>query len=159
MSGQVLDRVLTCWRIGDPDGAYPIFDATGSRLAPGRWNTPDTPLIYASEHFSTALLEKLVNGSGMLPPDQHAVAITIPSGVTYEVVDIAALPGWDDAGAAVARDHGAAWARAARALILIAPSVVARLDNNIMINPAHPEFRRVAHGPPQLVHWDTRLFR
>jgi RES domain-containing protein len=159
VKAQRLDRVLTCYRIGDPDGEFPIFDATGSRLAPGRWNTPDTPALYTSERFSTALLEKLVNGSGMLPPNQHYIAVTIPNGVSYEVVDTAKLSGWDDAGASVSRDHGAAWARALRSLILIAPSVVARLDNNIMINPAHTEFARVTHSLHQPVFWDTRLYR
>ena len=158
MKAQRLDRVLTCYRIDDPDGEFPIFDATGSRLAPGRWNTSDTPVLYTSERFSTALLEKLVNGSGMLPPNQHYIAITIPNGVSYEVVDTARLRGWDDAGASVSRD-GAAWARAQRSLILIAPSVVARLDDNIMINPAHPEFARLSHSLHQPVFWDTRLYR
>ena len=65
---QVLDRVLKSYRIGDPAGAYPIFDATGSTIFPGRWNTPGSPIIYSSEHYSTALLEKLVHGSGSLPP-------------------------------------------------------------------------------------------
>jgi tripartite-type tricarboxylate transporter receptor subunit TctC len=41
------------YRIGDPDGAYPIFDATASRLYPGRWNTSASPMIYASEHGGT----------------------------------------------------------------------------------------------------------
>jgi len=60
---QALDRVLTSYRIGDPRGTYPIFDATGSTLHPGRWNTPASPMIYTSEHYSTAMLEKLVHGS------------------------------------------------------------------------------------------------
>lgn len=75
MTAQVLDRTLTAFRIGDPAGAYPIFDAAGSTLAPGRWNKRGSPLIYASEHYSTALLEKLVRGSGRLPPNQHYVEI------------------------------------------------------------------------------------
>ncbi len=66
MTAQVLDRTLFSFRVGDPSGAYPIFDATGSTIAPGRWNTPRSPLIYTSEHFSTALLEKLVHGSGRM---------------------------------------------------------------------------------------------
>jgi RES domain-containing protein len=36
VKAQTLDRVLAAYRIGDPDGAYPIFDATGSKLSPGR---------------------------------------------------------------------------------------------------------------------------
>jgi RES domain-containing protein len=70
--------MLTSFRIGDPGGAYPIFDATGSTIAPGRWNTPGSPLIYTSDHYSTALLEKLALGSGPLLPNQHYVEITLP---------------------------------------------------------------------------------
>ena len=158
MTAQVLDRTLTCFRIGDPAGAYPIFDATGSRLAPGRWNTEDTPVIYAAEHYSTALLEKLVHGAGRLPPNQHYIEITIPRGLTYEVLDTAALHGWDAADEAIAQAYGSAWVRDARSLMLIVPSVVARLDNNILINPAHPEVRHITTSLHKPVHWDRRLF-
>src|SRR5258708_8240183 len=90
--GQQRDRVLTRYRIGDAYGAHPIFDATGSTLNPGRWNTPASPMIYTSEHYSTAMLEKLVHGSGQLPPEQHYVVVTIPNAVSYEVFNTAALP-------------------------------------------------------------------
>lgn len=50
MSGQRTDRVLTCFRIGDPDGAYPVYGREGARLYPGRWNTPASPVIYTSRH-------------------------------------------------------------------------------------------------------------
>ena len=49
---QRTDRVLTAFRIGDPDGAHPIYDSEGARLFPGRWNTAASPIIYASEHYS-----------------------------------------------------------------------------------------------------------
>ena len=39
-------------------------------------------MIYASQHYSTAMLEKLVRASGELPPNQHFIEITIPNGVT-----------------------------------------------------------------------------
>ncbi len=158
MTGQVLDRVLTCFRIGDPHGAYPIFDATGSTIAPGRWNTPGSAIIYASEHFSTALLEKLVHGSGMLPPHQHYVEITIPPGITYEVFSPPSLSGWDLMPATVSKLFGEAWCIEKRSLILIVPSVIARLDRNILINPSHPEFRHVRASLHEPVFWDRRLF-
>jgi RES domain-containing protein len=159
VTAQILDRVLTCYRIGDPNGEYPIFSAAGSRIAPGRWNTADTPLIYASEHYSTALLEKLVRGSGMLPPDQHCIEMIIPNGASYEIADTHKLKGWDDAGLGASRDYGATWARQKRSLVLIVPSVVARIDKNVLINPAHPEIGGVRHGLHHPVYWDTRLFR
>lgn len=159
MTAQILDRVLTAYRIGDPDGAFPIFDATGSKLFPGRWNTHASPVIYASEHYSTCMLEKLAHGNGRMPPNQHFVEITIPGGVTYEVVSTAHLPDWADEAAVVAKAFGEAWQRARRSLLLLAPSVVARMERNVMINPEHPDFPAVTHGLHQPVWWDGRLFR
>ena len=158
MTAQTLDRTLFCFRIGDPAGAYPIFDATGSMLAPGRWNTPGSPMIYAAEHYSTALLEKLVHGSGRLPPNQHFIRITVPSGVSYEVFSPAALPGWDTMPATVSKRFGEEWCRQRRSLVLLVPSVVARLDRNVLINPAHPEFSRLETSLHEPVYWDRRLF-
>jgi len=158
VTAQILDRQLTCYRIGDPRGAYPIFDATGSTIAPGRWNRAGSPVIYASEHFSTALLEKLVHGSGMLPPNQHYVEITIPNASSYEVFSPPALPGWDMMPATASAAFGEAWCAQRRSLILIVPSVVARIERNIIINPAHPDFRHVQSSLHEPVFWDRRLF-
>jgi RES domain-containing protein len=72
VSAQTLIRVLTAYRIGDPAATCPIFDSTGSRIAPGRWNTVASPMIYASDHYSTAMLEKRVHGKGHIPPLQMA---------------------------------------------------------------------------------------
>lgn len=158
MTAQSLDRVLIAYRIGDPDGTYPIFDATGSARYPGRWNTPASPMIYASEHYSTAMLEKLVHGSGHLPPNQHYVEITIPNGVSYEMLDTAALPDWYLELAKSSKTFGEAWQQQKRSLILIVPSVVARLEKNILINTEHEEFPRIATSLHHPVWWDKRLF-
>lgn len=158
MTAQILDRTLSAYRIGDPAGTYPIFDATGSTIAPGRWNTPASPVIYTSERYSTALLEKLVHGSGRLPPNQHYVEITIPRGLSYEVFAPEMLPGWDAMPALPSKLFGEAWRRERRSAILIVPSVVARLDNNVLINPVHPEFRSITASLHRPVFWDQRLF-
>ena len=159
MRAQTLDRVLTCTRIGDPDGAYPIFDATGSKLAPGRWNTASSPMLYTAEHYSTAMLEKLVRGSGQMPPGQHFITVTIPNGVSYEVVTPDSLPGWDDISCSASRAHGEAWQQERQSLLLIVPSVVARTERNVLLNPDHHEFARVTASLHEPVRWDARLFR
>ena len=158
MSGQVLDRTLTAYRIGDPAGAYPIFDAGGSRLFPGRWNTPAAPMIYASETYSTAMLEKLVHGSGAIPPNQHFVEITIDAGVSYEVFSEAHNPGWEAPDERVSKAYGEAWRLAGRSAILIVPSVVARMERNFLLNPQHADFSRIRAGLHRPVWWDSRLF-
>jgi RES domain-containing protein len=156
---QRLDRVLACYRIGDPDGRFPIYDAGGSRLFPGRWNSFETPVIYAGEYYSTAMLEKLAHGSGRIPPNQHFIRITVPNGVSYEMVTGDTLPRWTDRDRLAAQRFGAAWATELRSAILIVPSYVARIERNVIINPRHDETRSISHDLPQPVWWDERLFR
>lgn len=158
MKPQRLDRVVVCYRIGDPHGEYPIYDSEGSRIDPGRWNTSDTPLIYASEHYSTAMLEKLVHSSGQLPPNQHFMRITIPNGTSFEVVTHDRLPTWSAPEPHEAQRFGSAWARERRSAILLVPSYVARVERNVLINLAHPESASITHELPEPVWWYERLF-
>jgi RES domain-containing protein len=158
MTVQRINRIVTCYRIGDPEGNYPIYDATGSTISPGRWNTSNAPCIYASEHYSTAILEKLAHGNGHLPPNQHSVTITVPTGMSYEMVTRDSLPGWDYREPSVSKEFGKVWLREKRSLILIVPSYVARVERNMVINPLHPEFQKIDHTLPEPVWWDDRLF-
>jgi RES domain-containing protein len=154
----ILDRVLTAYRIGDPNGIHPIFDATGSKLYPGRWNTAVNPVIYASANYSTAMLEKLAHGSGSLPPNQHWVNITIPNGISFETFNVAHTPMWADPACTDAKAFGAAWQASKRSLLLIVPSVLAWMEQNYLLNPDHPEFPKITSGLPQPCWWDKRLF-
>jgi RES domain-containing protein len=158
VTAQTLDRVMRAYRIGDPDGGYPIYDARGSTISPGRWNTTRSPMIYAAEHYSTGMLEKLVHGSGFMPPNQHFIEITISNGVGFEDLTPAHLPGWDDPSCAASRAFGERWQHEKRSLLLFVPSVVARMEMNILINPDHPAFRRVTASRHQKIWWDMRLF-
>jgi len=158
MKIQKTDRVLTSYRIGDPDGAFPIYDAEGARRYPGRWNTHQSPIIYTSEHYSTALLEKLVHSNLEMPADQHFVAITIPNGISYEVFQPAAHPGWDFRNEDICKAFGQTWYDEARSALLIVPSIPARLERNILINPAHGDAKGITHTLPEPVWWDHRLY-
>ena len=156
---QRLDRTLVCYRIGDPRGEFPIYDARGSTVVPGRWNDADTPVIYASEHYSNAMLEKLAWGSGELPPSQHYVTITVPKGTTYEVAGKDHLPGWDTQQPEISREFGARWVLELRSAILLVPSYVARIERSVVINPAHPDADGIETSLAEPVWWDERLFR
>lgn len=156
---QILDRTLVCYRIGDPAGTFPIDSARGSQIAPGRWNDAGTPAIYASERYSTAMLEKLAHGNGALPPNQHFIVITIPKGTTFEIVTKDRLPGWDALEPTTSRQFGARWIAERRSAVLLVPSFVARLERNVIVNPAHPDAAGIDRSLPEPVWWDERLFR
>jgi RES domain-containing protein len=158
MSVQKTDRVLTCYRIGDPDGAFPVYDAEGARLYPGRWNTHTSPIIYTAEHYSTALLEKLVHTNLVMPANQHFIEITIPNGVSYEIFQTAEHPGWDSRNETICKSFGRQWYEEKRSALLIVPSIPARLERNFLVNPAHPDARAITHTLPAPVWWDERLY-
>jgi RES domain-containing protein len=52
----------------------------------------ENPIIYASEHYSTATLEKLVHASSVLPPNRYSIRITSPNGTSHEIFQTAAHP-------------------------------------------------------------------
>jgi RES domain-containing protein len=158
MSVQKTDRVLKCYRIGDPDGSFPIYDSEGARLYPGRWNTHASPAIYASEHYSAALLEKLVHTNLVMPANQHFIEITIPNGVSYEIFQTAAHPGWDSRNETICKTFGQEWYEEKRSALLIVPSIPARLERNFLINTSHPDARGITHTLPEPVWWDERLY-
>lgn len=158
MTARKLSELLVAWRIGDPDGRFPIYSEEGARRNEGRWHAKGQEVIYTSEHFGTAMLEKLVHYNGVLPPNQHFIEIQIPSGVSYEVVTKDSLKGWDNADGAVSREFGRKWVEENRSAILMVPSVVSREENNVLINPNHKDSGRIKIGHEQPVRWDDRLF-
>jgi len=159
MSASVLERELKAYRIGAANNQYRIFDGYGSMLYPGRWNSSACRMIYCSEHYSTALLEKLVHSNtGRIPKGQQWIEISIPAGTSYEVVTPHSLRGWDSPSQKTSKKFGDRWVKQRRSAILLVPSIVARVDNNILINEAHPEFHRITTSLNQPVVWDSRLF-
>ena len=139
---------------------YPIYDGSGAALEGARWNSPGRALIYASEHYATAILEKLVHaGRTQLPGAHHAAAIEIPEDLLLEHFDPSGLPGWDREESSAAREYGDAWIATARSPVLIVPSLPGQpIERNFVINPAHPDAGRIRVGPPFDVVWDGRLF-
>ena len=149
---------MRAYRIGDPAGRFPVWSTEGAKRTSGRWHEAGSEVIYASESYSTAMLEKLVHWNGALPPNQHFVEITIPKGTRYEVVTADVLPGWFEPNGEEARRFGRAWYREKRSAILIVPSVVARMEQNVVINRRHSDSDALIVGLETPVWWDQRLF-
>lgn len=158
MSVRKLGESVGVWRIGDPDGKYPIYSGEGAALCEGRWHQKGQEVIYTSEHYGTAMLEKLVHYNGIMPPNQHFLEIEIPPGVTYEEVTKDSLPKWHQPDGTISRKFGSQWFDEARSCILIVPSYVSREETNILVNPNHPDARLISPGREKPIRWDDRLF-
>ena len=159
MTPRTLPETMRAFRIGDPAGQFPVWSTEGAKRVAGRWHEAGAEVIYASESYSTAMLETLAHWNGALPPNQHFIEITVPAGTSYEVVTADIVPDWFHPNAEASRRFGLRWYRENRSAILIVPSVVARMDRNLLINRRHPDFAGISVGLETPIWWDHRLFR
>ena len=155
---QTAAQAWQAWRIAD--GRFDPCSPVGAALVGGRWNSPGLGVIYASRSYAGAMLECLAHaGIGRVPRTQVAVEIAIAQAIAVERHDDSSLPtGWDHADLRVARAFGDAWIRELRTAVLVVPSVVARREGNVLINPRHPDFRGIVAGTLEPLVWDARLF-
>jgi RES domain-containing protein len=137
---------------------HPIFDGTGAMLHGARWNSAGRRVVYASETYAGALLEILVHGSGSVPRSQGYIEIEIPAGLSVEEIAPEGLPHWDSRSMEAARAFGDRWYDQRRTPVLIVPSVVTRVERNILINQEHPDFAHIRASRPLPVRWDKRLW-
>lgn len=149
---------MRIYRIGD--GRHPLWDGTGAALVGGRWNSPGRPVIYGSLTYACAMLEILVHANiGRIPTTHRYVMADLPDDVKVERRDPEMLPsGWDAEASTAARIFGDLWLSEARSAVLLVPSVVAKLEWNALVNPAHPDAMRMTLSSTEPVIWDRRLF-
>jgi RES domain-containing protein len=147
------------WRIILASEASTAFAGEGARRYGGRWNSQGVRVIYVSEHQSTAALEVFVNNKPFLPIDKFkAFHLEWPDSVT-EVVPAKALPAnWRIHPPPIeTREIGDRWIREGRSAVLAVPSAVSPADTNFLLNPAHPDFKRIRIASPIDFEFDARL--
>ncbi len=141
------------------DTRHTIWSGTGAMRVGGRFNSPGRPVIHAALTLAGAMLEVLMHARIGKVPKAHAwIEATVPDDVLVEHRSADTLPGgWDSPAHQAARQFGDAWLAESRSAILVVPSVVARAEFNVLVNPAHPDAARIVVSDPQTV-WDERLF-
>lgn len=138
------------------------YTGKGAALYGGRWNSKGTRVLYMSESRALALLEVLVPLANEVS-DKYAVGgADITSGVEISTVSENDLPaGWRTslpAQQTATRAIGDEWVRTGLSAVLSVPSVIVE-ERNFVLNPAHPDFRRIAFLVPVTFDFDIRFFR
>jgi RES domain-containing protein len=149
---------MRIYRIADK--RHPVWSGTGAMLMGGRFNSPGRAVIYGAATFAGAMLEVLVHARiGKVPRTQVFVAAEVPDDLEVELANADVLPaGWDRPDSMAARAYGDRWIAEGRTAVLLVPSVVAREEWNVLVNPAHPAAARLTISEPSPVVWDERLF-
>jgi RES domain-containing protein len=152
---------MPAWRICKFRHLRTALSGRGAERFGGRWNHPGDRMVYASSSLSLAVLELFVHlDSDLAARDLHWLALRIPDDSTQERLETARLPrDWRRyPGPSMLRDMGAQWLRQRRSLVLIVPSAVNPEEDNLLINPLHPEIRRVTTGRTKPFRFDPRMW-
>lgn len=127
----------------------------------GRWNSKGVRMVYLGGSQAIAVLEAFVHFEpGIVPPDYAFFQVDVPDDST-ETLDPASLPAdWRAVPApAMLQMMGDAWIASGRSLALRVPSAPVPGEENVLLNPSHPDFVRVRVAAPVDFAFDPRLRR
>lgn len=122
------------------------LDGRGGLFASGRWHTPRRLVCYASDSLALASLEILVHCEpDLVPGDLLAVEINVPGSVAVEELGTDLLPrSWRRYPAPTSLQRlGNAWLDQNSASVLRVPSALVPSESNFLINPSHPDSRKL----------------
>lgn len=148
------------WRIVSERRRDDAFTGEGARRFGARWNSPGNAMVYLSEHRSLAALEVMVQRRTFQELAQHFLLFE----ATWEdglmgCLSASALPEeWREQRPTRSTVNvGDAWIREVRSAVLAVPSAIIPEELNYLLNPAHPDFRRIHIGKPTVFTFDPRL--
>ncbi|MGH9384107.1 MAG: RES family NAD+ phosphorylase [Vicinamibacterales bacterium] len=148
--------MIRVYRICRKRSARKALDGEGAYRFGGRWSSPGVHLAYTAEHLSLAIIEYFVHiDPHEQPADLMLVSGDVPDSVSRTLIPISRLPpDWRNTPPPPELAHiGDDFFRHVRAAVLIVPSALAPTDSNWLINPRHPEFRKIrAHEPEPFQH-------
>ncbi len=142
---------LKVFRIVKAKRSESAFSGEGAKLFGGRWHHQGYTAVYTSGSLSLAALEILVNLDEFPPKEIQYVSIAavLPEKVAVQSMD--SLPeGWDGVPAPiVTQEYGTDWIRSANTAVLRVPSAIIDSEYNYLLNPLHPDFKKIIIEDPQ----------
>jgi RES domain-containing protein len=147
------------WRIVQRRHVDTAFDGEGARRHGGRWNHKGTPLIYAAPTRSLAILELLVNlHRPTILEDFVLIPIDFPEDALKKKRRANLPKDWRESPAPnSSKDIGTNWVKSRTSAILQVPSVILPEEKNFLLNPHHPEYKKIKIGKPDSITLDPRL--
>src|SRR5688572_21147445 len=152
--------MITAWRITKAKYATTAFDGEGARLEGGRWTSPGLSVVYVAGSVALAALEILVHVDSSI----LLAYVRIPckfNEVLVSRINRNHLPSnWQSSPALPELQQlGDGWLNTGTSAVLEVPSAVVEIESNYLLNPAHPDFRRIQIGEPSHFEFDLRLLK
>ncbi len=151
----------SAWRIVTARRAATAFDGEGARLYGGRWNSPGLPAVYVAGSRALAALEMLVHLAGE------------EKGMIWRRYEVQFASKWVDK-VDISDSHlqnalrapvvtqatqvvGDRWLKSGKKPVLQVWSSIIPEEKNYLLNPRHPEFKRIQIETAETFVFDPRL--
>ena len=155
---------VTLWRVASDTPSWTADDMGGKGAAGrgARWNRAGERVTYAATSISLAAWETRAHfgRGGALPWNRFLVRLDVPEDVwAAREVQLRPPPvGWDAIPEGmVSRVEGSAWLKSGRTALLVVPSVIISEEDNVLINPAHPNSARIVATKVRRFVYDHRV--
>jgi RES domain-containing protein len=135
------------------------ISGTGAKLFGARWNSKGIEMLYVTEHISLAALEMLVHNQFKdFSIELSLLNIFIPESAEIKEIKTSKLKtNWIE-DISYTRFIGDEFINSKNAAVLQVPSAVITEENNFLINPLHPDFKKIKINTVQHFRTDKRLF-
>ncbi|UCD35344.1 MAG: RES family NAD+ phosphorylase [Nitrospiraceae bacterium] len=152
------------WRIVRKKRLADAFTGEGARLGGGRWNKAGIPAVYISETLSLAAIELFVHFTRKdlkLGRSLLAIPVEIPATLRQDELSMKELPpDWRTSPPPNStKALGSAWAAKGNSAVLRVPSAIIPEEYNLVLNPRHPDFRKIKIGRPRSFSLDERMWK
>lgn len=150
--------MLEAWRMVKEKHIATAFSGEGAARTGGRWNSRGVAVVYTSATRSLAALETLVHLNPLVIFDYRIIRVEFDDGWVERLTLAALSSDWNmEPPPLSTRQLGDDWARSSRSAILAVPSVIISDETNYVLNPAHPDFKKIAIDEPAPFTFDPRL--
>ena len=138
---------------------YNDISGEGAKLRGGRWNSVGLPVVYTSTTISLSLLELLIyNASYDELQNNYLMKIETPGIPEDSITSINVKKQWQkDIG--YSRFIGDSFLSTRKNIVLKVPSAIIPEEYNIIINPLHPDFKKIKIIGSSPFEFDSRLFK
>lgn len=155
---------VTLWRIAKDTPSYKADDLSGGGAAAfgGRWNSKGKYVVYSSPTIAMATLESLAHiGADINARNRFLIEIKVPIGTwkKRQIVIPANLPvTWvAEPPGTTTTDIGDAWLASKSSALLVVPSVIIHEESNVLINPSHPDAKKITAAVVRQYVYDPRF--
>jgi RES domain-containing protein len=134
----------------------------GAALKGARWNSVGVELIYTASNRSLAMAEVAVHFTlATIPGDYVMTTIFIPDDISLQKLNVSDLPAdWNTfPHPSSTQTIGDQFVAHNKFCVLQIPSAVTQGDYNLLINPNHPDFRRIKIIATAKFPFDKRIFK